>query len=122
MTNSYISHRFQAGRGIGSFLGGIFRTLKPLFSMGLSAGKKFVTSDFAKKIGSTALDIGKEAAKNVAVDILEGKKLSDSVDKELADAKTKIASKIKGSGTRKKRKSLCTNEIFHTKKKYNLLN
>lgn len=94
--------RFQSGRGIGSFFGGLFRRLKPLFSMGLSAGKKFLASDTAKQLGSTALDIGKEAAKNVAVDLLSGGDIKESLNKELDSAKSKIADKLRGGGRRRK--------------------
>ena len=102
--------REQNGRGIGGFFLNLFRGLKPLASMGLSAGKKLLNSDFAKSVGRTALDIGKEAAKNVAVDVLSGKTIKESVDKELETAKDKIATKIRGSG--KKRKS-SKNKVEH---------
>ena len=94
--------RFQSGRGFGGFFSGLFRSLKPLFSMGLSAGKRILTSDTAKAIGRSALDIGKEAAKNVAVDVLTGKNIKESVDKELETAKQTIAQKIRGSGRKRK--------------------
>ena len=99
--------RFQSGRGIGALFSGLFRTLKPLFSLGLSAGKKALTSEAAKKLGSHALDIGKTAAKNLAADMLEGKDMSQSLNKELDVAKAAIASKIRGSG-RKRRLALAS--------------
>lgn len=108
--------RFQRGRGFGGFFSGLFRTLKPLFSMGLSAGKKFLTSDAAKSIGRTALDIGKESAKQVAVDVLTGRPIQESLDKELDSAKQKIAEKIKGSGQRKRKRM----KFHHSNKKYSL--
>lgn len=96
--------RFQTGRGFGGFFSGLFRTLKPLFSMGLSAGKKLITSDAAKSFGRSALDIGKESAKQLAVDVLTGKNVKESLDKELDNAKQKIAQKIRGSGSRKRKR------------------
>jgi len=96
--------RFQRGRGFGSFFATIFRSLKPLMSMGLSTGRKILTSDVAKSIGRTALDIGKDTAKKVAVDVLTGKNVRESVDKGLEEAKEKIASKISGSGSRKRKR------------------
>lgn len=115
--------RYQIGRGIGSLFGGLFRSLKPLFSMGLSAGKRFLQSDAAKKIGSTALDIGKEAAKNVAVDLLQGKNLHETLDKELEVAKSKIATKLQGGGRfGQKRKTKFKTNIPLKKTTYNLLN
>lgn len=114
--------RMQHGRGIGSIFSGLLRFLRPIASMGFTAGKKFLTSDVAKKIGSTALDVGKEAAKNIAVDLLEGKAFKDSAKDQLDEAKKVIASTIKGSGHRKKRKrkqqDICS---FNKRTKYNLL-
>lgn len=118
--------RFQQGRGIGSLFAGLFRTLKPLFSIGLQASKKALTSETAKKIGSTALDLGKQAAKNLAADLLEGKDMSESLNKELDLAKASIASKIRGSGRKKRRltasKTLSDLLLSDSKRgKYNLL-
>lgn len=107
--------RFQTGRGFGGFFSGLFRTLKPLFSMGLSAGKKLITSDAAKSFGRSALDIGKESAKQLAVDVLTGKNVKESLDKELDNAKQKIAQKIRGSGSRK-RKRINNNYQNHNKR------
>ena len=97
--------RFQQGRGFGGFFSGLFRQLKPLFSMGFSAGKKMLSTDTAKAIGRSALDIGKDAVKKVAVDVLTGKNLKESVNKEIDDVKQKIATKISGSGYRKRKKA-----------------
>ena len=110
--------RFQRGRGFGSFFSSIFRTLKPLVSMGLSTGKRILTSDAAKSIGRTALDIGKDAAKNIAKDVLTGKNIKESVNKELEVVKDKIASKISGSGSRKRKRLAITNHKLN--KKYSL--
>lgn len=110
--------RFQRGRGFGSFFSTVFRTLKPLLSMGLSTGKKILTSEAAKSVGRTALDIGKDSLKNIAVDVLTGKNVKESLDKELESAKEKIANKISGSGSRKrKRKSIDHHKL---NKKYSL--
>lgn len=111
--------RFQSGRGIGSLFGGLLRGLKPLVSMGLSTGKKILGSQLAKNIGSTALEMGKDALKNVAADILEGKDVNESLNKELNNAKSQIASTIRGSG-RRKRKKPCKSVTF-SKRKFNLL-
>lgn len=94
----------QSGRGIGSLFSGLFRSLKPLASMGLKVGKKIINSDIAKKIGSTALDFGKEALTNVAVDLLEGKNFKDSANEQLAEAKARLAQTLKGGGRRRKYK------------------
>lgn len=118
--------RFQAGRGLGALFAGMLRGLKPVMSMGLSAGKKFLASDLAKNIKATALDVGKTAVKNIATDLLEGKDLSESLNKELELAKAKVASKIRGSGRSRKRKhrddSATLGSLISKQKKYNLLN
>lgn len=95
--------RHQRGTGIGSIFSGLFRALKPLASMGLSAGKRFMGSNFAKQAGSTLLDIGKNAATNMLVDVLEGVPLKDTAEKQLDEAKSKIATAIKGGGRKRKK-------------------
>ena len=115
--------RFQHGRGFGSIFGSIFRALKPIARMGLNAGKRFIKSDFAKNLGNTALDIGKTAATNIAVDMLKGKKFSDSAQEQIDDAKQKIATTLKGGGcsTRKRKKKKQILDINPKKLKYSLL-
>ncbi len=113
--------RFQsggAGKGIGSIFSSIFRSLKPIAQMGLSAGKKFLKSDFAKKVGSTALDLGKSALTNVAADLLEGKAFKETAQENLDEAKSKIAQTLRGGG--KKRKRISKNKN-NKNVKYNLL-
>lgn len=111
--------RYQAGRGLGNLFGSLFRRLKPLVSMGLATGKRILSSDLAKKIGSTALEMGKNAATNVAVDLLEGKKLSESVNREIDSAKSKIATTLKGGGRKRKKKG--NTPISVKKGRFNLL-
>ena len=126
MLNFHSGVRYQQGRGLGSIFGAIFRGLKPLAKMGLAAGKRFVKSDFAKSLASSALDMGKSASTNIAVDMLEGKKFSDSAQEQLDEAKSKIASTLKGSGQsggcKKRKKKDCKNDKASSKlKKYCLL-
>ena len=117
--------RLQHGRGIGSLFSGLLRFLRPIASMGLNAGRKFLGSDIAKKLGSAALDVGTSAAKNIAVDLLEGKAFKDTANEQLNEAKKVIANTIKGGSQKKKKKrkrasvkTSCSNK----KAKYNLLN
>ena len=113
--------RFQKGRGFGSFFGSILRGLKPIAKMGLNAGKRFIKSDFVKKLGNTALDVGKQAATNIAVDVLEGKNLKDSAQEQLEEAKKQIATTLKGGGCAKKRKKKkLVFDLSPKKLKYNL--
>jgi len=117
--------RYQTGRGLGSIFSGLFRSLKPIVSMGLRAGKRILTSDLAKQVGSTALDIGKSTLKNVAADLIEGKDTHDSLNKGLETAKSTIADQIRGSGRRRRKRKHCKKEIdlvdFKRGKKFNLL-
>jgi len=112
--------RYQSGRGLGSLFGSLFRGLKPLVSMGLRAGKKILTSDLAKQVGSTALDIGKSTLKNVAADLIEGKNPSEALDKGLETAKSTISSQIRGSGRKRRKKRACKG-VRNKKTKFNLL-
>ena len=43
--------RHQRGAGLGAIFGGMLRMLKPLAQMGLTAGKRFLGSDLAKRVG-----------------------------------------------------------------------
>jgi hypothetical protein len=114
--------RFQQGRGFGSIFGSILRSLKPIARMGLNVGKRFLKSDFAKNLGNTALDIGKTAATNIAVDMLEGKKFKDSAQEQIDDAKSKIATTLKGGCSRKRKKNKQQLLDINPKKlKYSLL-
>ena len=113
--------RMQRGRGLGSIFAGLFRWLRPLASMGFNAGKQVLSSNLAQKLGTTALDIGKSAAKNIAVDLLEGKAFKETAKEQINDAKKVLASTLKGSGKKRKRKKQQTNNICGKKLKYSLL-
>jgi exonuclease VII small subunit len=102
--NYHSGLRYQRGAGFTSLFSGLFKALRPLASMGFSAGKKFLESDIAKKIGSTALDVGKNALTNIATDLLEGVDLKESAQKQLNEAKSKISKVLKGGGGGRKRK------------------
>lgn len=113
--------RYQRGSGIGALFSGLFRMLRPLASMGLSAGKSFLGSSLAKRAGSTLLDIGKNAATNMVVDLLEGAPLKDTAEKQLDTAKSKIATAIKGGGRKRKKKQTKTPKNSCKKIGYSLI-
>lgn len=119
--NFHAGLRYQRGGGIGSLLSGLFRSLKPLASMGLKAGKKFLGSNFAKQLGSTALDIGKQSATNIVTGLLEGVPFRETAQQELDNAKSKIAEAIKGGGKKRKRKSKKKNKKSCKKIAYSLI-
>jgi hypothetical protein len=113
--------RYQRGRGIGALFSGFFRVLRPVLKMGLTAGKKFIQSDVGRQIKSSALEMGKDAVKNIASDILKGENLKESLNRELQSAKTKIADKIRGSGRKRKKTKSHSISTPIKKLKFNLL-
>lgn len=119
--NFHEGPRFQRGRGIGSMFGTLFRSLMPVAKMGLNLGKRFITSDVAKQIGSTALDIGKQGLKNVAIDLLEGKDPKLSAQEALDNAKQNIANTLRGGNSCGKKRRKRANNNRSKSLKYNLL-
>lgn len=94
--------RSMRGRGIGSIFSALARGLAPVAKLGLKAGKSFFSNPFVKKIGSSALDIAKQSAVNLTADLMEGKNMNESAQKELDNARQKIASTLRGGQKRKK--------------------
>jgi len=113
----------QRGRGFGALFSGLLRTLMPIAKVGLSAGKRVLQSDFVKNLGSKALDIGKDMAKNIAADVLSGESFSQSAMNEVDVAKKKIGEAIRGSGRRRGRKRRRKLSIIKGRKRlrFNLL-
>jgi hypothetical protein len=124
--NFHAGARYQRGRGLGSLFGGLLRGFMPVLNMGLSAGRKILQSDLAKNIGSTLVDTGTKAVTNMAADLLEGKNIGNTAQEELNAARKKIASTLRGSGNKRKKKScqksICaSNKKRKTNKAFNLL-
>lgn len=121
--NFHAGARYQKGRGLGSLFSGLLRGFMPVLNMGVSAGKKMLQSDLGKNITGALAETGKSAIKNIAADLLEGKNVSNTTQEELNNARKKLASTLRGSGTKRKRKS-CQKSICSSNKKprkYNLL-
>jgi hypothetical protein len=122
--NYHSGLRFQRGRGLGAIFGGLMRGFAPLARLGLNAGKRLLQSDVVKNIGSTLAETGRQAVTNIAADLLEGKNVGQTAQEELDNARRKIASTLRGSGYRKKRKKSCQKSICGAKRKktnFNLL-
>lgn len=115
--------RVQRGRGLGSILGGLWRGLAPVARLGLKAGKNLLQSPIARKIGTAAIDIAKDSARNLAADLIEGNDVNQRAQEELQNARSKIASTLRGG--RKRKKHLNSNvqnkKKKYTNKKYNIL-
>jgi hypothetical protein len=111
----------QRGRGFGSLFSGLFRSLIPIAKAGLNAGKRVLQSDYARNLGSRALDVGKEMVKNIASDVLAGQAFKPTATNEINEAKKKISEAIKGSGRSRKRKPKLSIIKGRKKLKFNLL-
>jgi hypothetical protein len=122
--NYHSGARIQRGRGIGSLFSGLIRGFAPIARMGLQAGKKLLTSDFVKNIGRSALEGGKTILKDVAADLIEGNNVEENAQKNLQEARKRIAGTIRGSGIKRKRKQSNFKIKFEPKnkrhKRYNL--
>jgi hypothetical protein len=99
----------QKGDGIGSFLGGLFRRVLPLFSSG------------AKAIGKEALSTGV----NLLRDMLSGRPMKESVSSRVTEAGTNLTKKaatkmgsMVGSGykTRKRKKRSQSRPVIKRRK------
>lgn len=94
----------QKGRGLGSILSGLFRSIAPVAKLGLSYGKKLISSPLAQKLGSTAMEAAKKSAANIAADVIAGNNLKQSAQRELKDAKEKIATTLRAGRKRKQQR------------------
>lgn len=114
----------QRGRGFGALFSGLMRSFIPIAKAGLKAGKRVLQSDFAKSLGSKALDVGKDMVKNIAADVLAGESFSNAASNEVDVAKKKISEAIRGSGRRsrsRKRKRIRTSIKGRKRLRFNLL-
>lgn len=101
-TQFYAGSSYQKGYGIGSFLGGLFRSVLPLLRSGAAA-------------------VGREAARagaHVLADVAAGDPIGDSVQNHagqaLTNLKRKAAAKMQGSGRSiKRRKKTTTHHSAH---------
>jgi hypothetical protein len=100
--NYHQGPRFQRGRGLGAIFSALARGIAPIARLGLRAGKSFLSSPLVKKIGQTALDAAKQSAVNLSADLLEGRDMQESAQNELNNARSKIASTLRGGKKRKK--------------------
>ena len=80
----------QQGHGIGSFLGGLFRIVKPVLIQG------------AKAIGKESLTAGANILSDLAAKS-KNQKLKDIVSSRVTESTHKLVNKLKGQGKRKKR-------------------
>lgn len=130
--NYHHGPRLQRGRGLGSILAALFRGLAPVARLGLNAGKRLIAIPAVRTLGKTAFDIAKQGAVSMAADIVDGKNVKESAQKELNIAKAKIAQEIGNARSKivstlrggKKRKKHMTKIVKNKRRKaikYSLL-
>lgn len=119
--NYHVGPRYQRGRGLGSIFGALFRGLAPIAKLGLRAGKSFIANPAVRQFGQSALNMARESAKNIALDVLEGRNVKDSAQEELEKARSKIASTLRGGRKRKNHHKKPYGPIKKRKLTYNLL-
>lgn len=113
--------REQRGRGLGSILSGLMRGFAPIAKLGLRAGKNFLQNPTVRSFGKQALSIAADTAKNMAADLVEGKNSEERAREELQNARSRIATTLRGG--RKRKRNVKVKVTKHKKvKKYNLLN
>lgn len=110
--------REQRGQGLGSILSGLMRGFAPIAKLGLKAGKNFLQNPAVQNFGRQAMSIAADSAKNLAADLIEGKNSEERAKQELQNARSKIATTLRGGKKRKKH-----DKVMKIKKvkRYNLL-
>lgn len=98
----------QRGRGLGSFLSGLWRAFLPSAKSGLKqslkATSKILKSPTVKKIGKTALKELTNSAVSVSADAIEGKKINKKVIKDrLKSARENIAKSVRDTMAKNKK-------------------
>jgi len=85
--------------GLGNVLAGLFRTLKPI----LWSGAKSIGKETLKALGREALRTGT----NIIRDIAENPptQTTDIISKHVSDSTQNIINKLRGSGTRKRKRA-----------------
>jgi hypothetical protein len=69
--------------------------------LGMNFGKKLISTPLAQKVGAAAADAAKKSAANIAADIIAGNNIKESAQRELKDAKEKIATTLRAGRKRK---------------------
>ncbi len=116
--NYHVGLRHQRGRGLGSFFSSLIRGLIPVAKFGFQTGKKLINTDLGQKLTKKALEQAKASALSLSTDLLEGKNMKESAQRELNNVKQQLATTLKG-GSRKRRKSAVHIKNFSKKRKIN---
>ena len=112
--------RVQRGQGIGSILGGLFRSILPkVAKSGLRAAGKIARSDIAKDVGRQLRDTATRSAVNMAVDALEGRNVKESLQNQLESAKQDIATSVRKRVKRQSKRPAKKNKPAKSKRSNN---
>lgn len=104
----------QRGRGLGSLFGSLFRSVVPVVS---KFGRSIVSSPVTKSIGSALKNSALETVGSVGADLLRGEDLSQTLDKNLAQARNKVADALEKStkqppNKKRKKTKKTTEDLF----------
>ena len=100
--------KFQRGRGLGSAFGRLFQMLSPLTNK--------LKEYFIPTIKAAAQTVGKEVVQsvsNIANDVLSGKKLKESAEKNLTNSVENLSNKL--DSTINKQRGSSANKIIYKK-------
>jgi len=81
----------QRGRGIGSTLSAMFKGVLPAMQV---MGKKILASPITQEVLQTAKRSAAEAGLNVVTDALQGKKVKESISKNVSTAKKAVTDSL----------------------------
>ena len=95
----YRGQRRQRGYGVGGLFSNFIRILKPVLKKGLrtisKAGKKFIESNTVKSVGEEVKKGLIKSGKDIVADVIEGKNVKESLNKQLKDQKQMLKGHIK---------------------------
>jgi hypothetical protein len=95
----YRGQRRQRGYGVGGLFSNLIRLLKPVLKKGLrtitKAGKKFIDSDSVKSVGQDLKKGLLKSGQNIVADVIEGKDVKESLNKQLNEQKRMLKGHIK---------------------------
>lgn len=81
----------QRGRGFGSALSSMYKSFVPALQL---FGKKILASPLTQQVLQTAKRSATQAGLNVATDVLQGKKVKDSLTENISTAKQAVTDSI----------------------------
>lgn len=103
----------QRGNGLGSFLGGLFRFVKPI----LWSGAKDVGRETLRALGRETLRTGGKILTDIAENKSPDVRARDIVSRNVTDSTRKLITKLRGGGGRKRKRSTANTRKKSKKRK-----